>query len=266
MKRVQLLVIILVVVSIAFTSCSKDETTTTSTTKKDPVITWANPADVPDGTALSTTQLNATANVPGRFYYDPAIGKVLSVGSNQRLYLEFYPTDTEKYEIVSKTVYINVTASSSSSQFNGKTFKIISVYNGRCIDADANAISSNGTKVQLWTSIAANTNQKWNFEQVGTNSDIYKIHCVTNNRCLDAEANTINTNGTTVQLWDCISGNKNQQWRIEHIGTSIYKIHCYYNDKCLDADRNSNTNGAKLQLWDCISTNTNQQWYIEAVK
>ena len=45
-------------------SCQKDETP-----KKDPIIDWQNPADIPHGTLLSETQLNATADVPGTFVY-----------------------------------------------------------------------------------------------------------------------------------------------------------------------------------------------------
>ena len=40
--------------------------------KATPVVTWATPADIVYGTALSTTQLNATANVAGSFSYTPA--------------------------------------------------------------------------------------------------------------------------------------------------------------------------------------------------
>ena len=46
--------------------------------KATPVITWANPAAITYGTALSATQLNATASVPGTFVYSPAAGAVLN--------------------------------------------------------------------------------------------------------------------------------------------------------------------------------------------
>ena len=39
------------------------------------VITWATPAPITYGTALSATQLNATANVPGKFTYTPGAGR-----------------------------------------------------------------------------------------------------------------------------------------------------------------------------------------------
>src|SRR4029077_19931342 len=48
-----------------------------------PSITWANPADIPYGTRLSNTQLNATASVPGAFVYSPAAGTILNAGSGQ---------------------------------------------------------------------------------------------------------------------------------------------------------------------------------------
>ena len=50
-------------------------TVTLKVLKATPVITWANPADIIYGTALSATQLNATANVPGTFTYTPPRGR-----------------------------------------------------------------------------------------------------------------------------------------------------------------------------------------------
>ncbi|MDD3080028.1 MAG: T9SS type A sorting domain-containing protein [Paludibacter sp.] len=76
--------------------------------KTTPVITWSNPADITYGTALSATQLNATADVPGEFVYSPAAETVLNVGDNQELTVAFTPTDAVNYETASDTVYINV--------------------------------------------------------------------------------------------------------------------------------------------------------------
>ena len=41
-----------------------------------PTITWASPASIVYGTALSAAQLDATANVAGTFAYSPAAGTV----------------------------------------------------------------------------------------------------------------------------------------------------------------------------------------------
>jgi uncharacterized protein (TIGR02145 family) len=85
-------------------SCKKDETTI----KKDPVITWENPADITYGTLLSATQLNATADVPGTFVYTPETGAKLNVGANQDLKVDFTPDDSALYNKASKAVKINV--------------------------------------------------------------------------------------------------------------------------------------------------------------
>jgi uncharacterized repeat protein (TIGR01451 family) len=76
--------------------------------KATPVITWANPADIIYGTALSGTQLNATADTAGSFVYTPAAGTVLSSGNGQNLHADFTPTDTANYNNASKDVSINV--------------------------------------------------------------------------------------------------------------------------------------------------------------
>jgi PKD repeat protein len=84
-----------------------DVSSGTSTQKTNPAITWNNPADLTYGTALSKTQLNAAASVPGTFTYNPAAGTVLSSGVH-KLHVDFKPTDTVKYNSVSKDVKINV--------------------------------------------------------------------------------------------------------------------------------------------------------------
>ena len=81
-----------------------------------PAITWATPAAITYGTALSATQLDATANVAGTFTYTPAEGAVLGVGS-QTLSAMFTPTDTVKYTITTAkvTLMVNTTAPTVST-------------------------------------------------------------------------------------------------------------------------------------------------------
>ena len=71
-------------------------------------INWTNPAAIVEGTSLSSTQLNATASVPGSYSYSPAIGIVLPVGNNT-LKVTFTPTDT-RLSAVNSEVTIDVTA------------------------------------------------------------------------------------------------------------------------------------------------------------
>ncbi|MBT0895788.1 hypothetical protein KI811_18470, partial [Geobacter hydrogenophilus] len=59
--------------------------------KQVPTITWTAPAAITYGTALSATQLNASAGtVAGTFTYSPALGTVLNAGS-QTLSVTFTP-------------------------------------------------------------------------------------------------------------------------------------------------------------------------------
>jgi hypothetical protein len=76
--------------------------------KATPIVTWANPANITAGTALSATQLDATANISGSFAYIPPAGTVLSAGQNQTLSAIFAPTDATDYNTASATAQINV--------------------------------------------------------------------------------------------------------------------------------------------------------------
>src|SRR5690242_16003282 len=82
--------------------------TTTTVTKTTPVITWADPASVTVGTVLSSTQLDATANVAGTFSYSPAAGTVLATAGNQTLSVTFTPTDSADYASAQDSVSLAV--------------------------------------------------------------------------------------------------------------------------------------------------------------
>jgi Bacterial Ig-like domain (group 3) len=46
-----------------------------------PTLAWATPSAIAYGTALSSTQLNASANIPGTYVYSPPAGTLLSAGT-----------------------------------------------------------------------------------------------------------------------------------------------------------------------------------------
>ena len=77
--------------------------------KATPVITWATPADIIYGTALSATQLNATAD-GGRHVRLHAGGRrrCSTAGAAQTLSVTFTPTDAANYTTATKTVAIDV--------------------------------------------------------------------------------------------------------------------------------------------------------------
>ena len=79
-----------------------------------PTITWANPADIVYGTALSNTQLDATASfagnaVAGTFMYSLTPGTVLDAGQSEALSVSFVPEDSADFSGATASVQINVT-------------------------------------------------------------------------------------------------------------------------------------------------------------
>jgi hypothetical protein len=87
---------------------------TFSIAKATPLVSWATPAPIVYGTALSGTQLNASAtgvggvSLPGTPLYTPAAGTVLGASASQTLSVAFTPTDAANYTGASKTVQIAV--------------------------------------------------------------------------------------------------------------------------------------------------------------
>jgi hypothetical protein len=99
--------------SVTFTPTdTTDYKSTTSTTaltvnSDSTAITWATPAAITYGAALSATQLNATSNVVGTFAYSPSSGTVLKAGV-QTLSVTFTPTNSTDYATTTRTVSIQV--------------------------------------------------------------------------------------------------------------------------------------------------------------
>ena len=135
-------------------------TTNDGTLSNGTVVTWANPSAMLYGTPLSTAQLNATADVPGNFVYNPGIGTVFSGIGTYPLSVIFTPNDTTDYGIATNEVSLivspaplSVTAANVSRQagianpvFTGI---IVGVENGDNITAaystTANSASPVGT-------------------------------------------------------------------------------------------------------------------------
>lgn len=95
-------------------------TVSVTVAKATPVITWATPAAVTYGTALSSTQLNATSTVAGSFVYNPTNGTVLNAGTNT-LNVTLNPTDTTNYTTASSSVSLVVNKAGSTVSVTGVT-------------------------------------------------------------------------------------------------------------------------------------------------
>jgi hypothetical protein len=85
----------------------------TTNTLVTPILTWANPAPITYGTALTAIQLDATAtwagtNVPGGYLYAPPSGTVLNAGANQTLSVTFSPTDANTFKTATASASLTV--------------------------------------------------------------------------------------------------------------------------------------------------------------
>ena len=79
-----------------------------------PVISWPVPSSVVTGTALSASQLNATADVAGSFTYSPGYGALVPAGATT-LQASFTPADTVNYVATSASTTLHVTTKQMST-------------------------------------------------------------------------------------------------------------------------------------------------------
>ena len=100
------------------------------------IVTWANPSPITYGNALTSSQLNATANVQGNFTYTPTNNSVLNSGT-YTLSTVFTPTDTVDYSSVTNIVSLvvlpatlTVTADSFSRPFDSANPKFTGTISG----------------------------------------------------------------------------------------------------------------------------------------
>jgi uncharacterized protein (TIGR03382 family) len=110
-----------------------------------PVITWATPAPVPYGSALTATQLDATASfdgtaVAGTFAYTPPAGTVMTQLGTNTLSVTFTPTDTTDYLSATGSTTIQVVADTTSVVVTSGTNPS---YLGQSVTFSA-AVSTNG--------------------------------------------------------------------------------------------------------------------------
>jgi hypothetical protein len=125
--------------------------------KATPILMWTNPASINYGSAVTTNQLDASANVPGNFAYDPTNDTVLDTGANA-LSVIFTATDNVDYSNATKTVSLvvtpaplTVTAASFSRQIGATnpvfTGTIAGLTNGDDITATYNCSATSNSPV-----------------------------------------------------------------------------------------------------------------------
>jgi len=115
-------------------------------TRATSVVSWSTPATVPTGTILGATQLNATANVPGTFTYNPAAGTLFPAPGNFGLSVAFSPSDSTDYSTASASVVLTVTAATVTPS--------VTTANANTLAANAatlnGQVTPNGSDTHAW--------------------------------------------------------------------------------------------------------------------
>lgn len=77
------------------------------------------------------------------------------------------------------------------------------------------------------------------------------------NKCLDAGGGYTASQGSPVQLWDCVGNVPQQQWTLNSNGLVVG-----IGGNCLTPSNFSLANGSPLIMWPCDNSNQTQQWTL----
>ena len=173
-----------------------------------PTITWAAPAGIVYGTALSATQLDATASVPGTFAYSPTIGTVLGAGKGQTLSVSFTPTDTTDYTGATGSTTIDVAQATPTITWPSPA----SIYHGAALgatqlDATANVPGTFAYSPPAGTVLGEGSGQTLSATFTPSDSTDYSITSATTTiNVLAASASFVKTDTTTQGNWIGVYG------------------------------------------------------------
>jgi hypothetical protein len=148
--------------SVTFTPTDTTNFSTASATvtltvgKATPAIIWPTPGAIISGTALSSTQLDATASVAGSFAYSPALGTVLAAGS-QTLTVTFTPTDSNDYSTATGSVTLTVNQAVPTLSINASSVAFGSVNFGQPATQTLTLTSTGNVSVTVNSAAVAGT-------------------------------------------------------------------------------------------------------------
>jgi hypothetical protein len=136
------------------------KTTTTTVTltvhQGAPTVSWPTPAAITSGTALTATQLDATASVPGTFVYNPVLGTTPPVG-NDTLSVIFTPTDNVDYATTTANVTLTVNVPLNPLPFLGNITPAIGDAGGAAFTITVNGSNFLPGSIVYWGTSALAT-------------------------------------------------------------------------------------------------------------
>lgn len=114
-------------------------------------LKWSPLASIVFGTALTSAQLDATANVPGTLTYTPGAGTVLAAGTGQTIAVSFTPADPNDYTGAALAATIDVTPATPTvtvtapgGVFDGSPHPAMAMVEGAGAGSEAPASSLEG--------------------------------------------------------------------------------------------------------------------------
>jgi hypothetical protein len=131
-------------------------TITLTVNQATPTINWPTPAAITYGSALTATQLNATASVPGTFVYNPALGALPPLG-NDTLSVTFTPADNIDYSSVTDTVTLAVNVQPNPVPFLGDMTPAITDAGGPAFTITVNGSGFLANSTVYWGTSALTT-------------------------------------------------------------------------------------------------------------
>ena len=172
------------------------------------VISWSAPSAITYGAALTGTQLNASANVPGTFAYSPGAGTVLGAG-NQTLSVTFTPADVSNYNgaaagnsIVVAKIALSIQANNASKVY-GQALPAFTATGTGFVNGDSVA-SLSGTLSFSTSATATSAPGSYAVTPSGVTSSNYNITFV-------ARTLTVNKASTSVALTTTSNPSYNNQ-------------------------------------------------------
>ncbi len=140
----------------------------------------------------------------------------------------------------------------------------------KCMTAHGAGPYVNGTDIDVYTCISSpsyQNNQGFVFEALTSNPSLYRLRMLTTNKCLTVRGGYVDTNGTQMELWDCLD-QYNQIFFFDY-STPHGSVHGYGalliaasgpDPKCVTVHGAAPyANNTVVDVWDCLGQ-SNQEW------
>ncbi|KAJ7196202.1 ricin B lectin domain-containing protein, partial [Mycena pura] len=133
----------------------------------------------------------------------------------------------------------------------------LKIFGDKCLDV-TDGVNADGTKLQIWTCAAGNTNQQWiSAGSPGTPQIVW----AGKNKCVDVTNGNV-TNGNVMQIWDCDTtfSNENQDWGIAIVTEPKSVTLSLASDTSLCIAASANSTSAPVTVETCSPNSPAQAW------